>query len=64
VVDQHPTWTTDAGRTFRDDFETRYGVSPTPDAGGLAYDATKFFISVTQQAYQEHGELSRQALYT
>jgi branched-chain amino acid transport system substrate-binding protein len=64
VLDQHPMWSTESARTFRDDFEARYGVLPSPSVGGLAYDAANFFLDIGQQAYQEYGELDSQSLYS
>ena len=64
VVDQHPGWTNQAARAFRDNFEVRYGFEPSPSAGGMAYDATNFLIGAMQEVYADHGELTSEALYT
>jgi branched-chain amino acid transport system substrate-binding protein len=64
VVDQAgPRWVTAEAQAFADAFEAEYGISPSPTAGGLAYDAANFFIDAAQATYQESGELSSEALY-
>ena len=45
------------------DFETRFGFTPSTSAGGLAYDATSFFLQIAQACYDEYGELSRETLH-
>jgi len=63
VIDQIPQWTTDEAKAFKDEFEERQGFPVSPSAGGLAYDATNFFIEIAKATYEEYGELSRETLY-
>ena len=63
VIDQFPKWTTSAGDAFSEAFENRYGFTPSPEAAGLAYDFTNFFIEMSQAAYQTSGRLSSDCLY-
>lgn len=63
ILDQIPQWTTEESLQFLQDFETRYGFTPSTSAGGLAYDATSFFLQIAQACYDEYGELSRETLH-
>ncbi len=63
VLDQIPQWTTPEARAFRDDFEKRFGITPSPSAGGQAYDMTNFFIKVANDALTTYGELTSDTLY-
>jgi len=63
ILDQIPQWTTAESRQFLQDFEAEYGFTPSTSAGGLAYDATSFFLQIAQACYDEYGELSRETLH-
>jgi len=63
VIDQIPGWTTPKAVAFKDDFTKRWGIEPSPSAGGLAYDETNFFIKILQQAYQDYGKLTSDSLF-
>jgi branched-chain amino acid transport system substrate-binding protein len=63
VLDQIPQWTTPEARAFRDDFETRFGITPSPSAGGQAYDMTNFFIKLANETLTAFGELTSASLY-
>jgi len=63
VIDQIPGWATVEGKQFAGDFEERWGVQPSSSAAGLAYDGTNMFIQIAQNALDEYGELSSQAIY-
>ena len=63
VLDQIPQWTTAEAKTFKDKFEERWGIAPSPSAAGLAYDVANFFIKLAQETYEVYGELSRETLY-
>jgi branched-chain amino acid transport system substrate-binding protein len=63
VLDQIPQWTTPEARAFRDNFESRFGIIPSPSAGGQAYDMTNFFIKLANEAVSEYGELNSETLY-
>jgi branched-chain amino acid transport system substrate-binding protein len=63
VIDQIPGWATDEGRVFAEAFEEKWGIAPSSSAAGLAYDGANMFIQIAQNALDEYGELSSQAIY-
>lgn len=63
VLDQIPQWTTPEARAFRDEFEQRFGITPSPSAGGQAYDMTNFFIKVANETLTTYGALNSETLY-
>ena len=63
VIDQIPGWATEEGKAYAEQFEERFGITPSPSSGGLSYDGTKFFLAVAQDAYDEYGELSSEVIY-
>jgi branched-chain amino acid transport system substrate-binding protein len=63
VLDQIPQWTTSEARAFRDEFEQRFGITPSPSAGGQAYDMTNFFIKLANETLSTYGELTSETLY-
>lgn len=63
VLDQIPQWTTPEAKAFRDEFEKRWGITPSPSAGGQAYDMTNFFIKIARMALDRYGEITRETLY-
>jgi branched-chain amino acid transport system substrate-binding protein len=64
VVDQIPGWASAESQAFKQAFEDRYGYTPSPSSGGLAYDAANFFIGVAQATYEQYGKLSSETLYS
>lgn len=63
VLDQIPQWTTPEAKKFRDDFEKRWSITPSPSAAGQAYDVTNFFIKLAQDALKDYGALNKETLY-
>jgi branched-chain amino acid transport system substrate-binding protein len=63
VLDQIPGWATDEGKAYAQQFEERFGITPSPSSGGLSYDGTRFFLAIAQEVYDETGELSSEAIY-
>jgi branched-chain amino acid transport system substrate-binding protein len=63
VIDQIPGWTTPKAVAFKDEFNKRWGIEPSPSSAGLAYDEANFFIKALQEAYKEYGELNSDVLY-
>lgn len=63
VLDQIPQWATDEAKTFKENFEKKWGITPSPSAAGQAYDMTKFFIKVCRRALDGYGEITRETLY-
>jgi branched-chain amino acid transport system substrate-binding protein len=63
VLDQIPGWATDAGKEYATRFEEENGFPPSPSAGGLSYDGSRFFIALANETYDTYGELSSEAIY-
>jgi branched-chain amino acid transport system substrate-binding protein len=63
VLDQIPGWATDAGKQYAKDFEAKYGLMPSPSAGGLSFDGTNFFIALAQDICAKEGELTSENIY-
>jgi branched-chain amino acid transport system substrate-binding protein len=63
VIDQIPGWATADAVAFKDDFEARWGIEPSPSSAGLAYDEANFFIKVLQATYEEYGELTSETIH-
>lgn len=63
VIDQIPGWATEKAVAFKDDFNQRWGIEPSPSSAGLAYDEANFFIKVIQQTYQDSNELTSASIY-
>jgi len=64
VMDQiTPAFTGAEGKAYLEEFEERYGFTPSASAGGLAYDGTGFFIDIAQHVYENTGELSSETIY-
>jgi len=63
VIDQIPGWATAEGQAYAEQFEERWGITPSPSSGGLSYDGTSFFLALAQDAYAEYGELSSEVIY-
>jgi branched-chain amino acid transport system substrate-binding protein len=63
VVDQIPGWTTPEAEKFAQDFEAKWGITPSPSAAGLSYDFANFFIKILQTTLADHGELTSETIY-
>ncbi|RLC77868.1 MAG: branched-chain amino acid ABC transporter substrate-binding protein [Chloroflexi bacterium] len=63
VIDQIPSWATEEGKKFAEDFEKRWGFKPSPSAAGLAYDGTNLFIKIANDVIKEYGELTSENIY-
>lgn len=64
VLDQIPKLATDKALTWAKDFEAKYGMKPSPSAGGLAYDWSNMFIKLLEATLAEYGELNSETIYT
>ena len=62
VLDQIPSWATEAGKRFAEQFEQKYGIKPSPSSAGLSYDAANMWIQLAQDVYTEHGVLSSETI--
>ncbi|OQX64961.1 MAG: hypothetical protein B5M51_02115 [Anaerolinea sp. 4484_236] len=64
VLDQGPPgWKTNAAQAFAEDYETRWGIAPSPTSAGLTYDYANFFIQIAKATYDQYGELNSETLY-
>jgi branched-chain amino acid transport system substrate-binding protein len=63
VIDQIPGWATAEGKAFAERFEAEQGFPPSPSAGGLSYDGSRFFIAVAEQVVKGGGELTSESIY-
>jgi len=63
VLDNRPIWFSEKSKKFAADFEKEYGVYPGPAAAGLAYDWSRNFISMANEALKVHGKLDRKTLF-
>jgi branched-chain amino acid transport system substrate-binding protein len=63
VIDQIPGWATADAVAFKDAFEARWGIEPSPSSAGLAYDEVGFFIRVLQQTFEDHGALTSETIH-
>lgn len=64
VLDQVPTWASDKGKAFAANYKARFNTDPSPAAGGLAYDATRFFIAIAKEVIKTDGKLTSEGIYT
>jgi branched-chain amino acid transport system substrate-binding protein len=64
VLDQIPKLATDKALAWAVEFEAKYGMKPSPSAGGLAYDWSNMFIKLLEATLAEHGVLNSETIYT
>jgi branched-chain amino acid transport system substrate-binding protein len=63
ILDQIPELASDKAKAWATDFEAKYGIKPSPSAGGLAYDWTNMFIKLAEATLAEYGELNSDTFY-
>lgn len=63
VLDQIPRWATQEARQWAQDYETEFGIKPSPSAGGQSFDMANFFIKLAERALEKHGTLDSKSLY-
>jgi branched-chain amino acid transport system substrate-binding protein len=64
IVDQIPRLATAEAQAWATEFEAKYGMKPSPSAGGLAYDWSNMFIKILEATLAEKGVLTSESLYT
>ena len=64
TLDQIPKLATDKALAWAAEFEAKYGMKPSPSAGGLAYDWSNMFIKLLEATLAEYGELNSETIYT
>lgn len=63
VLDQIPQLSSAPARAWAEAVRKRYGYTPSPSAGGLAYDFTNFFIKAANRCLAKYGKLDRESLH-
>ncbi len=63
VIDSTPSWSKTNGQQFIDAYKAKYGVAPSAQAAGLAYDYANFFIKVLQSTLTDQGSLTSATIY-
>jgi branched-chain amino acid transport system substrate-binding protein len=63
VLDMIPQLATDESKTWAKDFEKKFGMTPSPSAGGLSYDGANFFIKILNRTLEKYGKLDKETIY-
>ncbi len=63
VLDMIPQLTTKAAKDWAVQFEKRFGMKPSPSAGGLSYDGAGYFVKILQRTFDKYGKLDKESIY-
>jgi branched-chain amino acid transport system substrate-binding protein len=63
VLDMIPQLTTQEAKDWAVEFEKRFGMKPSPSAGGLSYDGASFFIKLLKRTLEKTGELNKVTIH-
>ena len=63
VLDMIPQLTTQEAKDWAVEFEKRFGMKPSPSAGGLSYDGANFFIKLLKRTLEKTGELNKETIH-
>jgi branched-chain amino acid transport system substrate-binding protein len=63
VLDQIPELASAEAQEWAKKFEAKFGMKPSPSAGGLGYDHTKGFIKLLEETLKAYGELNNETIY-
>jgi branched-chain amino acid transport system substrate-binding protein len=63
VLDQIPQLARPEAKAWAGQFEAKFGMKPSPSAGGLAYDWSNMLIKLLEGTLQEYGELNSETIY-
>jgi branched-chain amino acid transport system substrate-binding protein len=63
VLDMIPQLTTKAAKDWAGEFEKRFGMKPSPSAGGLSYDGAGYFVKILQRTLDKYGKLDKESIY-
>ena len=63
VLDMIPQLTTQAAKDWAKQFEKRFGMKPSPSAGGLSYDGASLFIKILQRTLDKYGKLDKETIH-
>ncbi|SDP60451.1 ABC transporter substrate-binding protein [Desulforhopalus singaporensis] len=63
VLDMIPQLTTQAAKDWAVEFEKRFDMKPSPSAGGLSYDGSRFFVKILKRTLEKYGELDKTTIH-
>jgi branched-chain amino acid transport system substrate-binding protein len=63
VLDMIPQLTTKEAKAWAVEFEKRFGMKPSPSAGGLSYDGTNFFLKLLKRTLEKTGKLDKETIH-
>jgi branched-chain amino acid transport system substrate-binding protein len=63
VLDMIPQLTTQASKDWAVEFEKRFGMKPSPSAGGLSYDGASLFVKILQRTLEKYGKLDKETIH-
>jgi branched-chain amino acid transport system substrate-binding protein len=63
VLDMIPQLTTQEAKDWAVEYEKRFGMKPSPSAGGLSYDGAGFFVKILQRANEKYGKLDKETIH-
>jgi branched-chain amino acid transport system substrate-binding protein len=63
VLDMIPQLTTQAAKDWAVEFEKRFGMKPSPSAGGLSYDGASLFVKILQRTLKKYGKLDKETIH-
>ena len=63
VLDMIPQLTTQEAKDWAVEFEKRFGMKPSPSAGGLSYDGANFFVKILKRTLELYGKLDKESIY-
>ncbi|MGW8188257.1 MAG: ABC transporter substrate-binding protein [Desulfobacterales bacterium] len=63
VLDMIPQLTTKEAKDWAVEFEKRFGMKPSPSAGGLSYDGANFFVKLLKRTLEKYGKLDKETIH-
>ncbi|MBC2711467.1 MAG: ABC transporter substrate-binding protein [Desulfosarcina sp.] len=63
VLDMIPQLTTKEAKDWAVEFEKRFGMKPSPSAGGLSYDGASFFVKILKRTLEKYGKLDKVTIH-
>jgi branched-chain amino acid transport system substrate-binding protein len=63
VLDMIPQLTTKEAKDWAVEFEKRFKMKPSPSAGGLSYDGTRFFLKILKRTLEKYGKLDKESIH-
>jgi branched-chain amino acid transport system substrate-binding protein len=62
LLDMMPSLTTEEAKNWHKTIKDKYGISPSPVAGGLSYDSGCLLIKIMKRALEKYGELTSEGI--